>query len=260
VLALHEVGEQLAVPFAASLHGKAIEVTAVLERLAVYQDLPHDEWPERKPCPLVEVLVDPGVLTWREAVKRSTFVGRARPPRKDGDAVPAGGESLEPDPEDVTASDDGPDLPPPGAGDHQPPDVAGSDNGLDHKRPVPTKVCKGCGLDKPLSEYGRHVHSADGLQGFCHSCKRLAGAAAHQPHPPRFAVANPVAQVDIPEVPPSAAVAEDVFTAKLQLQVAAWQTEWEAKSAEAEELNEVLNAGYRLLDALGAEPLLAEKT
>lgn len=259
----------------------------MLERLAVYQDLPHDKWPERKTAPLVEVLVDPGVLTWRAALKRSTFVGRARPPREDGDAVPAGGESLDPDPEDVTASGAGPDLPPPGAGDHESPPFRVDAGNVDEKQPAPTKVCSSCGLPKPVTEFGRHPHSKDKLQGQCRSCKRLEGAAAHRPRPTfdetvarllaeREAqlkgredlgtppsppgVADPVAQVLIPEVPASAAVHEDVFVAQLQLRVAAWQTEWEEMSAEAEELNEVLNAGYRLLDALGAEPLLTEKT
>ncbi len=260
-IALHQADERLEVPFPASLHGKEIEVTAVLERLAVYQALPHEKWPERLTAPLLEVLVDPGSLNWRPPFKKTTWVGGRARADGNGDALPAGGESLDLDPEVMAASDVGPDLPPPGVGDHKPPSVAGSDNGVDQdKQPAPTKVCKSCGLDKPLGEYGRHAHSADGLQGLCHSCKRLAGAAAHQPHPPPFAVVNPVAQVPIPEVPATPAVSEDVFVAQLQLRVAAWQTEWQEKSAEAEEQNEVLNAGYRLLDALGVEPLIPVQT
>ena len=33
-----------------------------------------------------------------------------------------------------------------------------------------TKVCKRCGRERPLHEFGRHARTADGLQTYCREC------------------------------------------------------------------------------------------
>ena len=37
-----------------------------------------------------------------------------------------------------------------------------------------TKVCKRCGRELPLHEFGRHARTADGLQVYCRECSKQA--------------------------------------------------------------------------------------
>lgn len=39
---------------------------------------------------------------------------------------------------------------------------------------VKTKVCKRCGRELPLHEFGRHARTADGLQVYCRECSKQA--------------------------------------------------------------------------------------
>ena len=39
---------------------------------------------------------------------------------------------------------------------------------------VKTKVCKRCGRELPLHEFGRHGRTADGLQVYCRECSKQA--------------------------------------------------------------------------------------
>ena len=39
---------------------------------------------------------------------------------------------------------------------------------------VKTKVCKRCGKELPLNEFGRHARTADGLQVYCRECSKQA--------------------------------------------------------------------------------------
>ena len=39
---------------------------------------------------------------------------------------------------------------------------------------VKTKVCKRCGKELPLHEFGRHARTADGLQVYCRECSKQA--------------------------------------------------------------------------------------
>jgi len=40
--------------------------------------------------------------------------------------------------------------------------------------PIKTKVCKRCGRELPLHEFGRHARTADGLQVYCRECTKQA--------------------------------------------------------------------------------------
>jgi len=42
------------------------------------------------------------------------------------------------------------------------------------------KVCTKCGASKPLSDFGKHSKSKDGLNSFCKACKSLAAAAHYR--------------------------------------------------------------------------------
>jgi hypothetical protein len=74
-----------------------------------------------------------------------------------------------------------------------------------------TKVCKRCGRELPLHEFGRHARTADGLQMYCRQCNsdamkrtRLKKAAlkaeekaqaqetAEETYTPRFKDARPI--------------------------------------------------------------------
>lgn len=39
-----------------------------------------------------------------------------------------------------------------------------------------TKICKGCHIDKPLPEYGKHKHGLYGLRSRCRHCRKLGAA------------------------------------------------------------------------------------
>ena len=42
------------------------------------------------------------------------------------------------------------------------------------KTETQTKVCKRCGRELPLHEFGRHARTADGLQVYCRECTKEA--------------------------------------------------------------------------------------
>ena len=44
----------------------------------------------------------------------------------------------------------------------------------DTQEQVKTKVCKRCGRELPLHEFGRHARTADGLQVYCRECTKQA--------------------------------------------------------------------------------------
>ena len=44
----------------------------------------------------------------------------------------------------------------------------------DTQEQVKTKVCKRCGRELPLHEFGRHARTADGLQVYCRECSKQA--------------------------------------------------------------------------------------
>ena len=44
----------------------------------------------------------------------------------------------------------------------------------DTQEQTKTKVCKRCGRELPLHEFGRHARTADGLQVYCRECSKQA--------------------------------------------------------------------------------------
>ena len=53
-----------------------------------------------------------------------------------------------------------------------------------------TKFCRKCATEKPLSEFGRHKRSGDGLQAFCKICHNLASVAWSKAHPDKKSVSS----------------------------------------------------------------------
>ncbi len=45
---------------------------------------------------------------------------------------------------------------------------------MEENNETKTKVCKRCGRELPLHEFGRHARTADGLQVYCRQCSKEA--------------------------------------------------------------------------------------
>ena len=45
---------------------------------------------------------------------------------------------------------------------------------MEENNEIKTKVCKRCGRELPLHEFGRHARTADGLQVYCRQCSKEA--------------------------------------------------------------------------------------
>lgn len=45
---------------------------------------------------------------------------------------------------------------------------------MEENNETKTKVCKRCGRELPLHEFGRHARTADGLQVYCRECSKQA--------------------------------------------------------------------------------------
>lgn len=76
------------------------------------------------------------------------------------------------------------------------PGYAGDNDGPADMDPAPaqTKVCKKCGRELPLSEFGKHSKTADGYNSTCRSCigesisRRLRSGSEDRPKPSPDAV------------------------------------------------------------------------
>jgi hypothetical protein len=63
--------------FVANLHGEPVEVTAVLQRTAVVAPL-GDRWADKRVVRLVDLQVDPAVITWRQKTASTGFRTKLR--------------------------------------------------------------------------------------------------------------------------------------------------------------------------------------
>ena len=45
---------------------------------------------------------------------------------------------------------------------------------MEENNETKTKICKRCGRELPLHEFGRHARTADGLQVYCRQCSKEA--------------------------------------------------------------------------------------
>lgn len=49
-----------------------------------------------------------------------------------------------------------------------------------------TKVCRKCGIEKPVSEFGRDARNADMLNSYCRDCRKAINRAKHGGMPHMF--------------------------------------------------------------------------
>ena len=61
---------------------------------------------------------------------------------------------------------------------------------MNEEKKEPTKVCSKCGRELPLSAFGKHAKTKDGLQAMCHECKSEAHKLRRYINKPSEALAD----------------------------------------------------------------------